>query len=468
MHCAFRDGGQQWCMQCAVNETYYQCRGNGVTSIEGQCRYFTMSAWSSLSQGSLLWSLLVVVTAFLHHCECQPTTCRISVPAEGGNASLTCYYPYNMSVVKYDLLVQRFNISSNHVETEEVLACVWNHPGYRCSVHDSRVSVHTSLGNVSWNLILGVPLPPAAVRQEEGYVCLEAGSLSPPAQCTFPAVVAPDPPEVWPTQTTNTSVSIRWACPRDGGSPVLGYELKYTRGKNAWQLASLGAENTSFRLAGLSCGTLCHFVVRAVNTVGWSPQSDTLHVTTNGSVPAVSAGSDLVRDVSATTVTLNLTGFEADGCPVRSFSVRHRRHTTLTWIDDRSHVPSREREVTVRGLEPSTQYTVVVTAFNDAGNSTADIHVHTLPPPRPHHNGSAEENDDKETMKKTKKMVTALVSALTTLVALITIVLIVLFIRHRRNLSGSQNDRSPSADNYSPMERMPEEVPVIQQQDSDM
>jgi Fibronectin type III domain len=185
------------------------------------------------------------------------------------------------------------------------------------------------------------------------------------------------PTNLHETTKTHTSVSLAWTAPSStGGSPITSY-LVYKTGS---LVASLGSTARSHTVTGLSGGTHYVFTVKALNTVGASPASNTVGVTTTTSSPSAPSGLR-VSTKSKTSVSLAWTVPATGGSPITHYLVFKTGSLVAT-------LGASTRSDTVTGLSPGTTYHFTVSAENVLGASptsgtVAVTTTATTPPPPP-------------------------------------------------------------------------------------
>ncbi|KAL8621992.1 hypothetical protein ACOMHN_035520 [Nucella lapillus] len=253
----------------------------------------------------------------------------------------------------------------------------------------------------------------------------------------------PSAPTVQQRRTTTSDVEVSWWCGYDGRAPLLGYLLNYTRGGDeAWRSERLNPENTSYTAEGLLCGTLYRFVVRAYNYKGKSPESSVLDVRTNGSVPFMSEGSLLVKEINSTTVTLDFIGWKTDGCPIKFFSVKYRRLGDTDWKWVHGNIASDIKEMAVTGLNAGSNYKMVVTAHSDPGKAFYPCRFVTRDTPPPH---AKKAGHGEEGGHMTSREMGVIIGSVTFVVIASCVALIIGVIRFRRRFrttSAADNEAS--------------------------
>lgn len=217
-----------------------------------------------------------------------------------------------------------------------------------------------------------------------GWIASLSTAAQPPSGCAMPGVtvssttcvggstgdtIAPSVPARLrsPSQTA-TSIALRWDASTDnaGGSGLAGYDIR--RGA-----AVVGTTtDTSFVVQGLSAGTSYTFAVRARDNAGnASAYSRDLTVSTTPPVsctqlPAIPGGL-AVSGIASNSAQLGWTAVAtAPGCTV----------TYRVWLNG-AMLPATIAETSylVSGLTASTNYTVAVSAVNQAGSSLASAGV---------------------------------------------------------------------------------------------
>lgn len=171
-----------------------------------------------------------------------------------------------------------------------------------------------------------------------------------------------------------TSMALDWDPPADdGGSPILGYVV-------SWPGGGTYVVDSAAVIESLTPATRYTFDVRARNDVGASPTVSVTKTTPLNPVPRPDRPSPprnlVVTDVGHTTLTIAWDTPTSDGgSPVDRYLVE--------WDEGRAAITD-EREVTLTGLTPGTEYTVNVQAMNQMGASrAAEIRAFTAMDPVP-------------------------------------------------------------------------------------
>ncbi|KAL1472317.1 hypothetical protein MTO96_039423, partial [Rhipicephalus appendiculatus] len=134
-------------------------------------------------------------------------------------------------------------------------------------------------------------------------------------------------------------------------------------------------------LTGLSCGTQYHLYVVAVADGDRSEPSDTVFARTQGGVPTSPKREAFVTP-NANSLTLRPSSWASgsSGCPVSHLAVEYRqRDGTGPWTVASRALQPREGPMTLHHLRPDTWYNLRVTAHTEAGTTSAEYAIRTLP-----------------------------------------------------------------------------------------
>lgn len=93
------------------------------------------------------------------------------------------------------------------------------------------------------------------------------------ASTTAAPTVPETPTAVTASGATSSSLSVSWTAPSDGGAAIDAYQLEKSTDGITWTLVSSTA-TSPYSVSGLSASTSYVFKVRAHNSVGWGPFSD--------------------------------------------------------------------------------------------------------------------------------------------------------------------------------------------------
>ncbi|XP_054926804.1 cell adhesion molecule Dscam1-like isoform X1 [Dermacentor andersoni] len=221
------------------------------------------------------------------------------------------------------------------------------------------------------------------------------------------------PASVSVLSTTSNSITLGWLnrnTAKGANVPkVKEYEVHYKRQQGSWDLvrvappqprpggdaAARDTPSTSrlatathvngswlaHELSGLSCGTQYHIYVVAVADRGRSEPSDTVFARTQGGVPTSPKREAFVTP-NASSLTLRPSSWASGpaGCPVSHLAVEYRpRDGTGPWTVASRALQPREGPMTLHHLRPDTWYNLRVTAHTEAGTTSAEYAIRTLP-----------------------------------------------------------------------------------------
>nr|XP_037279893.1 LOW QUALITY PROTEIN: Down syndrome cell adhesion molecule-like protein Dscam2 [Rhipicephalus microplus] len=134
-------------------------------------------------------------------------------------------------------------------------------------------------------------------------------------------------------------------------------------------------------LTGLSCGTQYHIYVVTVADRGRSEPSDTVFARTKGGVPSSPKQKAFVS-ANANSLTLRPSSWASgsSGCPVSHLAVQYKpRDRSGPWTVASRALQPREGPMTLHHLRPDTWYNLRVTAHTEAGTTSAEYAIRTLP-----------------------------------------------------------------------------------------
>nr|XP_045620714.1 Down syndrome cell adhesion molecule-like protein Dscam2 [Procambarus clarkii] len=244
----------------------------------------------------------------------------------------------------------------------------------------------------------GLPLPgglssEAEVRLEEGgrvsvlviasttrahaavYTCQASNRYGADSRTFFVNVVErPDPPgHVHVREVTSRHVSLAWAPPFDGNSPLTHYLLQHWSAHDANPSpinTTLPRDLTQATLKGLSPGRAYHVQVLAVNARGSSPPSPTLSITTLQEPPTAPPTRLRAHARQQATITLtwqapaaHLSPGEVTGYQVGYQEVELGEEGEYRWRSARGGAMTAE----IMALKHYTAYRVTVRAVNQVG-----------------------------------------------------------------------------------------------------
>ena len=196
---------------------------------------------------------------------------------------------------------------------------------------------------------------------------------------TFIAATVPSAPAIpiltnsYEESANYITMDIKWVEPANGGSPVTGYKLYYSRQDESSYTLSYNGINrpdiTSYSFKGLNIGKIYRFKVIALNAVGESIASDVLE-----KLAATKPSSPRNVAVSATTsakVTLSwVPPLDYGGALIDSYTVYYSLDSTpLSWVSI-TGLSASIVSYQVTGLTADAAYLFRMTAVNSIGEST--------------------------------------------------------------------------------------------------
>ncbi len=198
---------------------------------------------------------------------------------------------------------------------------------------------------------------------------------NPRVRWVIPSAV-PDVPSNFATvQKSDTSVSLAWGAPDNGGQPISNYFVEYSRDGGSWNTAKGGITNVNAALVtGLTGGVSYRFRVSAMSAEGLGQPSASLTVTP-ASV-AATPSSLAVSSKSATTVSLSWV--PPDCCLATNDYVIEFSTNGTSWSTFSDGV-SDSTTTTVTGLIRGADYQFRVRAVNSQGTGSASAAVSVIP-----------------------------------------------------------------------------------------
>lgn len=182
--------------------------------------------------------------------------------------------------------------------------------------------------------------------------------------------VPPDPPILTVVNAFPESLKLEWVDNKNGGSPILGYVINFKRENGDWEELQIDSKTNSHLLGNLWCGTKYQLYVTAYNKIGTGLPCDIVNTHTTGSPPVQPKHSQTITQ-NATSVTCWLDSWGDGGCGISYFVVECKLYSRSQWNMIASHIGPTERIHTVTDLHPNTKYQVRVTAYNNAGSTSA-------------------------------------------------------------------------------------------------
>ncbi len=98
------------------------------------------------------------------------------------------------------------------------------------------------------------------------------------------STVKPQPPSVFTTNSSDSTIGISWKPPRDGGSPITQYKVYSSSTSGLGYTLSSTVTSASAIISGLTNGQTYYFVVTAINSLGESIYSKEFSAVPSGTI----------------------------------------------------------------------------------------------------------------------------------------------------------------------------------------
>ncbi|XP_047103836.1 Down syndrome cell adhesion molecule-like protein Dscam2 [Schistocerca piceifrons] len=158
---------------------------------------------------------------------------------------------------------------------------------------------------------------------------------------------------------------------------VQGFSIHFKREFGEWEKIVLTADDLSYLLSNLQCGTRYYLYLQTFNQLGQSSPTPTIMTRTQGSAPVAPSSADLIK-VNSTSISLNLTSWNDGGCPITSLVVEYKQKKAIAWTLVSNNIKVEKAEFLVLDLDPETWYTLRITAHNSAGSTAEEYNFVTL------------------------------------------------------------------------------------------
>lgn len=199
-------------------------------------------------------------------------------------------------------------------------------------------------------------------------------AAGPPGQCGAPVI----------TLASNTCVTLNWESPEGSGSDISEYRLEWAREEEPMELIYCGSA-TQCELSDLTPATDYCCRLQAVNLAGAGPYSEQASIRTPATNP------DPVTTLSLLDLPSSPeTGHFPSTCLFLKWEEPNSNGAEITSyvviVDDQTIVVESGTSHMVTGLQPDTEYSVLIQAMNAIGSSpsSAPLVVRTRPlPPAP-------------------------------------------------------------------------------------
>lgn len=191
--------------------------------------------------------------------------------------------------------------------------------------------------------------------------------------------VPPDPPVLTVVSAFTDSLQLEWMDNKNGGCPILGYVINFKRESGDWEELQIDSKTNAHLMSNLWCGTKYQLYITAYNRIGTGLPCDIVNTHTKGNAPVQPKHSQMITH-NATSVTSWLDSWGDGSCGITHFVIECRPLSWTQWNMVASHVAPTERVYTVAELQPGTQYQLRVSAFNNAGSTSAIYNFTTALP----------------------------------------------------------------------------------------
>lgn len=235
----------------------------------------------------------------------------------------------------------------------------------------------------------------------------------------------------------NDTIAATWGVPASGGGPISGYTASIgTSASGPWTNQSVTSPSATF--SGLADGTKYFVEVAASNVAGAGPASTPSNATPSG-IPYPPTAVALTS-VNSTVLGLSWSApASTDGSALLNYTVYWKATTASSW--NQVSVGTALAE-TLTGLQPSTNYSAYVIAWNGKGasNPSASVVLETAAAPSPHKSSSTGLFGGSSW----------LLYVLLAVVAVAVVASIVLLVRRRRPPAGTAPPTAPSGATLGP------------------
>ena len=186
------------------------------------------------------------------------------------------------------------------------------------------------------------------------------GPPSPPSNAVIPATV-PDPPVITGATPADSSVTVTWNAPFNGGRPITGYLVSASPADGS---ASVAGNQLSATVAGLKNGTAYRFTVTASNVLGSGRASASSSTVTPATAPGPPTNVVAVAGNTQATVSWSAPASNG-GAAITTYTVTSNPDAVTAQTDGNG------RQATVSPLRNGIAYTFTVAASNQAGSTVS-------------------------------------------------------------------------------------------------
>lgn len=143
------------------------------------------------------------------------------------------------------------------------------------------------------------------------------------------ASTAPAIPAAPSVTAGDTSLTVNWVAPANGGSPITGYDVQPFAGATGGAVTSVGTATSTF-LTGLTNGTAYTVKVRAKNAIGNSAYS----AASAAATPAAPVGGSVTHGIQVTTANAGITAYTDPVLGRKITNADLTVHTAETFLSD--------------------------------------------------------------------------------------------------------------------------------------
>ncbi|XP_076361672.1 cell adhesion molecule Dscam1-like isoform X3 [Tachypleus tridentatus] len=202
-----------------------------------------------------------------------------------------------------------------------------------------------------------------------------AGPQSDKIQATTLESSPPTSPGLAVVSSTPSSITIGWE--KSGDLELKDYIIHYKAEEKDWIKEMISTKTHKYTLKNLQCGTRYRLYMTASNNLGTGEPSATVIGRTRGGAP-VSPPKRTFLSINTTSVTLNMSSWEDGGCPIQHFSIRYRLTFNHLWNTVASRMMALQKFLKIKHLAPGREYSLLVSAHNEAGTTEAEYTFQTL------------------------------------------------------------------------------------------
>ncbi|XP_046991630.1 Down syndrome cell adhesion molecule-like protein Dscam2 isoform X2 [Schistocerca americana] len=189
--------------------------------------------------------------------------------------------------------------------------------------------------------------------------------------------IPPTPGDLQVTSASISSILLQWNISLAVNNVIQGFYLHLKREFGEWEKIVLTADDMSYLLSNLQCGTRYYLYLQTFNQLGQSSPTPTIVTRTQGSAPVAPSSADLIK-VNSTSISLNLSSWSDGGCPITSLVVEYKQKKAIAWTLVSNNIKVGKPEFLVLDLDPETWYTLRITAHNSAGSTAKEYNFVTL------------------------------------------------------------------------------------------